>query len=75
MSKIYLDPAGQPGASNALVQINPQGDLGGFLGVLKARYELNGATLNAAIIGPLMADTGTDHGSAGPQLLHSMSRR
>ena len=72
MSKIYLDPAGQPGASNALVQINPQGDLGGFLGVLKARYELNGATLNAAIIGPLMADTGTDHGSAGPQLLRAV---
>ncbi len=67
MRKIYLDPAGQPSASNALVQINPQGDLGGFLGVLKARYELNGATLNAAIIGPLMADPGTDHGSAGPQ--------
>ena len=72
MRKIYLDPAGQPGASNALVQINPQGDLGGFLGVLKARYELNGAVLNAAIIGPLMADTGTDHGSAGPQLLRAV---
>ena len=72
MRKIYLDPVGQPGASNALVQINPQGDLGGFLGVLKARYELNGATLNAAIIGPLMADPGTDHGSAGPQLLRAL---
>ena len=72
MKKIYLDAAGQPGESNALVQINPQGDLGGFLGVLKARYELNGAPLNAAIIGPLMADTGTDHGSAGPQLLRAV---
>jgi hypothetical protein len=72
MRKIYLDPAGQPGASHALVQINPHGDLGGFLGVLKARYELNGATLNAAIIGPLMADPGTDHGSAGPQLLRAL---
>ncbi|MER8695203.1 hypothetical protein NKI77_03405 [Mesorhizobium opportunistum] len=69
MREIYLDPAGQSGPSNALVQINPQGDLGGFLGVLKARYELNGTTLKAAIIGPLMADPGTDHGSAGPQLL------
>ncbi|TJV03563.1 MAG: hypothetical protein E5Y12_15960 [Mesorhizobium sp.] len=72
MREIYLDPAGQSGASNALVQINPQGDLGGFLGVLKARYELNGTTLKAAIIGPLMADPGTDHGSAGPQLLRAL---
>jgi len=72
MRAIYLDPAGQPGASNALVQINRKGDLGGFLGVLKARYELNGAVLNAAIIGPLMADPGTDHGSAGPQLLRAV---
>ncbi|TPL88290.1 hypothetical protein FJ941_05190 [Mesorhizobium sp. B2-3-13] len=72
MGKIYLDPAGQSGESNALVQINPQGDLGGFLGVLKARYELNGATLNAAIIGPFMADPGADHGSAGPQLLRAL---
>ncbi|UVK45575.1 hypothetical protein BPNPMPFG_001124 [Mesorhizobium sp. AR07] len=72
MREIYLDPAGQSGESNALVQINRQGRLGGFLGVLKARYELNGAALNAAIIGPLMADPGTDHGSAGPQLLRAV---
>ncbi|TJX42308.1 MAG: hypothetical protein E5W21_24230, partial [Mesorhizobium sp.] len=72
MRKIYLDPAGQSGESSALVQINPQGDLGGFLGVLKARYELNGAALNAAIIGPFMADPGADHGSAGPQLLRAL---
>ncbi|WP_246682172.1 hypothetical protein [Mesorhizobium sp. B3-2-1] len=51
MRRIYLDPARQSGESNALVHINRQGDLGGFLGVLKARYELNGAALNAAIIG------------------------
>ncbi|MBB6411010.1 hypothetical protein [Mesorhizobium sangaii] len=74
MRKIYLGPAGQPGESNALVQITPQGRLGGFLGVLKARYELNGTALNAAIIGPLMADPGTDHGSAGPQLLRALSQ-
>ncbi|RVA17682.1 hypothetical protein EN935_36300, partial [Mesorhizobium sp. M7D.F.Ca.US.004.03.1.1] len=72
MREIYLDPAGQSGASNALVQVNRQGRLGGFLGVLKARYELNGAALNAAIIGPLMADAGTDDGSAGPQLLRAL---
>ncbi|TIN29876.1 MAG: hypothetical protein E5Y31_10240 [Mesorhizobium sp.] len=72
MREIYLDPAGQSGESNALVQINRQGRLGGFLGVLKARYELNGAALNAAIIGPLMADPGTDDGSAGPQLLRAL---
>lgn len=74
MREIYLDPAGQPGESNALVQINPQGRLGGFLGVLKARYELNGTALNAAIIGPLMSDPGTDHGSAGPQLLRALNQ-
>jgi hypothetical protein len=68
MKEIYLGS----GESNALVQITPEGRLGGFLGVLKARYELNGATLNAAIIGPLMADPGTDHGSAGPQLLRAV---
>ncbi|MFD2055989.1 hypothetical protein ACFSQT_23865 [Mesorhizobium calcicola] len=72
MREIYLDPAGQSGASNALVQINPQGRLGGFLGVLKARFELNGTALNAAIIGPLMA--GTDHGSAAPQLLRALNQ-
>ncbi|RVB80945.1 hypothetical protein ENZ75_14455, partial [Mesorhizobium sp. M7A.F.Ca.CA.002.04.1.1] len=72
MREIYLDPAGHSGESNALVQINRQGRLGGFLGVLKARYELNGAPLNAAIIGPLMADPGTDDGSAGPQLLRAL---
>lgn len=68
MKEIYLGG----GESHALVQITPEGRLGGFLGVLKARYELNGAALNAAIIGPLMADTGTDHGSAGPQLLRAV---
>ena len=70
MRKIYFDPAGS--ASDALVQITPQGELGGFLGVLKARYELNGTVLNAAVIGPFMADTNTDHGSAGPQLLRAL---
>lgn len=74
MREIYLGSAGQPGESNALVQITPQGRLGGFLGVLKARYELNGTALNAAIIGPLMSDPGTDHGSAGPQLLRALNQ-
>jgi hypothetical protein len=58
--------------SKALVQINPQGRLGGFMGVLKARYELNGRSLNAAIIGPFMTDSSTDHGWAGPQLLRAL---
>lgn len=68
MKELYLDA----GESKALVQINPQGRLGGFLGVLKARYELNGTPLNAAIIGPFMSDPGTDHGWAGPQLLRAL---
>jgi len=68
MRELYLDG----GESEALVQINPQGGLGGFMGVLKARYELNGRTLNAAIIGPFMTDSSTDHGWAGPQLLRAL---
>ncbi|SFQ12773.1 hypothetical protein SAMN03159463_05725 [Mesorhizobium sp. NFR06] len=68
MRELYLGD----GESKALVQINPQGRLGGFLGVLKARYELNGTALNAAIIGPFMADSGIDHGWAGPQLLRAL---
>src|SRR3569832_2166744 len=53
MRELYLDG----GENKALVQINPQGGLGGFMGVLKARYELNGTALNAAIIGPFMTDS------------------
>ena len=68
MRGLYLDG----GESKALVQINPQGRLGGFMGVLKARYELNGRALNAAIIGPFMTDSSTDHGWAGPQLLRAL---
>ncbi|MDX8451568.1 hypothetical protein RFM98_02235 [Mesorhizobium sp. VK9D] len=68
MRELYLDG----GESKALVQINPQGGLGGFMGVLKARYELNGTALNAAIIGPFMTDSNTDHGWAGPQLLRAL---
>ncbi|RAZ89903.1 hypothetical protein DPM33_17195 [Mesorhizobium hawassense] len=68
MRELYLDG----GESKALVQINPQGRLGGFMGVLKARYELNGTALNAAIIGPFMTDSNTDHGWAGPQLLRTL---
>ncbi|WP_217578706.1 hypothetical protein [Mesorhizobium sp. GbtcB19] len=68
MRELYLGD----GESKALVQINPQGRLGGFMGVLKARYELNGTVLNAAIIGPFMTDSSTDHGWAGPQLLRAM---
>ncbi|WP_434725728.1 hypothetical protein [Mesorhizobium sp. RIZ17] len=68
MRKLYLDGD----ESKALVQINPQGRLGGFMGVLKARYELNGTALNAAIIGPFMTDSSTDHGWAGPQLLRTL---
>lgn len=68
MRKLYLDG----GENKALVQINPQGGLGGFMGVLKARYELNGRPLNAAIIGPFMTDSSTDHGWAGPQLLRAL---
>ncbi|WP_245512350.1 MULTISPECIES: hypothetical protein [unclassified Mesorhizobium] len=60
------------GESKALVQINPQGRLGGFMGVLNARYELNATALNAAIIGPFMTDSAIDHGWAGPQLLRSL---
>jgi hypothetical protein len=68
MRELYLDG----GESEALVQINPQGGLGGFMGVLKGRYELNGRALNAAIIGPFMTDSSTDHGWAGPQLLRAL---
>lgn len=68
MRGLYLDG----GENKALVQINPQGGLGGFMGVLKARYELNGTALNAAIIGPFMTDSNTDHGWAGPQLLRAL---
>ena len=68
MRGLYLDG----GESKALVQINPQGRLGGFMGVLKARYELNGRTLNAAIIGPFMTDSSINHGWAGPQLLRAL---
>ncbi|RTM08943.1 MAG: hypothetical protein EKK31_07360 [Hyphomicrobiales bacterium] len=68
MRELYLDG----GENKALVQINPQGGLGGFMGVLKARYQLNGTALNAAIIGPFMTDSNTDHGWAGPQLLRAL---
>ncbi|MDG4875706.1 hypothetical protein P9273_11420 [Mesorhizobium sp. WSM4935] len=68
MRELYLDGD----ESKALVQIDPQGRLGGFMGVLKARYELNGRALNAAIIGPFMTDSSIDHGWAGPQLLRSL---
>ncbi|TPL01212.1 MULTISPECIES: hypothetical protein [unclassified Mesorhizobium] len=68
MRELYLDGD----ESEALVQIDPQGRLGGFMGVLKARYELNGSALNAAIIGPFMTDSNTDHGWAGPQLLRTL---
>ncbi|WP_224543775.1 hypothetical protein [Mesorhizobium sp. CA16] len=68
MRGLYLDGD----ESKALVQINPQGRLGGFMGVLKARYELNGRALSAAIIGPFMTDSRTDHGWAGPQLLRAL---
>ncbi|WP_181178185.1 hypothetical protein [Mesorhizobium sp. B4-1-3] len=68
MRGLYLDGD----ESKALVQIDPQGRLGGFMGVLKARYELNGRALNAAIIGPFMTDSSIDHGWAGPQLLRAL---
>ncbi|TPJ29264.1 hypothetical protein [Mesorhizobium sp. B2-7-2] len=68
MRGLYLDGD----ESKALVQINPQGRLGGFMGVLKARYELNGRALSAAIIGPFMTDSSIDHGWAGPQLLRAL---
>ncbi|WP_292113393.1 hypothetical protein [Mesorhizobium sp.] len=68
MRKLYLDG----GENKALVQINPQGGIGGFMGVLTARYELNGTALNAAIIGPFMTDSSIDHGWAGPQLLRAL---
>ena len=68
MRQLYLGD----GESKALVQINPQGRLGGFMGVLKACYEFNGTALNAAIIGPFMTDSTADRGWAGPQLLRAL---
>ncbi len=68
MRQLYLDG----GESKALVQIDSQGRVGGFMGVLKAHYELNGTALSAAIIGPFMTDSSIDHGWAGPQLLRAL---
>ena len=68
MRQLYLDG----GEGKSLVQIDQQGRLGGFMGVLKARYELNGTPLNVAIIGSFMTDSSIDHGWAGPQLLRAL---
>ncbi len=73
MENLYF--RGPDGAKNnrALVHVTERGDISGFLGVLATRYLLKGASLNAAIIGPLMANAAIDRGRAGPQLLRALN--
>jgi hypothetical protein len=70
MERLYLQgPFGEDGI-NALVHVGRDGAIGGFLGLLKTRYGLDGEPLTACIISTLMAD---DDGRAAPQLLRGLN--
>lgn len=73
MDRLYLQGPFNESGVNSLVQVDSHGDIGGFLGLLKSRYWLNGEVLTAGIISTLMAAEGADHGRAGPQLLRSLN--
>ncbi len=73
MDRLYLQGPYAGDGLDALVQTDRQGEIGGFLGLLKTRYVLDGEVLKACIISTLMSAEGAGHEPAGPQLLRAVN--
>ena len=72
MDRLYLQGPYSADGVNSLVQVNASGDVGGFLGLQKTRYILDGQTLSGCIIGSLMSMKDPQHSRVGAQLLWAL---
>lgn len=74
MRRIYLEGPYCDAGTGTLVQVDGQGDIRGFLGILKTRYRLDDEELSAGIISTLMAADGAHDGMAAPQMLRALNQ-
>lgn len=75
MDRLYLQGPYDGTASGSLVQVDRQGGIEGFLGLLTTRYRIGGEVVPACIVGSLMAAEGARHAAPGPRLLRALSEQ
>ncbi|SFI49299.1 hypothetical protein SAMN05216304_1021000 [Bosea sp. OK403] len=74
MRQLYLEGPGSEGGAGSLVRVDAQGDIVGFLGILKNSYTLDGQALSAGVISTLMAADEHVAGPVGPQLVRALNQ-
>ncbi len=73
MDRVYLGGPHSGSGVNSLVYANAAGEIGGFLGMQKMRYRLDGVPLSACIVGGLMSAGGREFSRVGAQLLRAVN--
>jgi hypothetical protein len=75
MERLYLQGPSGEACDGSLVQVDRQGGISGFLGLVKTRYRLGGERLSTCIVGALMAAEGAQHGAPGLRLLRALNEQ
>lgn len=71
LKEVFLDHPWRDADLVSLVFVNPNGTIGGFIGILPLRLIYNGVPIRAASAGSLMVDQPTENPLAGARLLRS----
>jgi hypothetical protein len=69
MKALYLDYPARQGDADALVAVDPSGDIGAFSGAARARYLFDGRPASVCVTGALMASPEPVHALAAVQIL------
>ena len=75
MKALYLDAPTRASDPDALVAIGPSGEIGAFLGAMRAPFVFDGQPATACITSTLMASPAPSHGLAALQVLRENRRR
>jgi hypothetical protein len=73
LDQLYLQGPHSAEGVNSLVYAGPGGDIGGFLGLHKTNYGLDGRRLSTCMIGSLMSSREPSYSRAGAQLLWGLN--
>jgi len=73
LDQLYLQGPHSGEGVNSLVYAGPGGDIGGFLGLHKTHYALEGRRLSTCMIGSLMSARDPVYSRAGAQLLWGLN--
>ena len=69
LKRLYLDCPTRTGDPTSLVAVGANGDIGGFVGCMRATFQFEGRPIKAGVTGTLMASAAPEHAFAAVQLL------